>query len=158
MRASAFDEIGFFRSIAESGARALLIGRRAMIVLGIPVLTADYDFWINVDDLTAFNEAAKRHDLHPNKDAEQVRRSGRYVLENDEHIDVLTARAVTARSGEVARFDDVWQRRQRVTIADGVDINVPSIDDLIVTKRFALRAKDLEDIRMLEMLKAGRLS
>jgi hypothetical protein len=25
---------------------ALLIGRRALVALGIPVLTADYDFWL----------------------------------------------------------------------------------------------------------------
>ena len=41
-----FDEVEFFRAIAASGARALLIGRRALVALGIPVLTADYDFWL----------------------------------------------------------------------------------------------------------------
>ena len=30
---------------------------------------------------------------------------------------------------------------------------VPSIDDLILTKRFANRPKDLEDIRLLQILK-----
>ena len=47
MRGSAFDEISFFSAIAASGARALLIGRRALVVLGLPVLTADYDFWLH---------------------------------------------------------------------------------------------------------------
>ncbi|HXH25541.1 MAG TPA: hypothetical protein VNI78_09850 [Vicinamibacterales bacterium] len=36
-----FDEVEFFRAIADSGARALLIGRRALVLLGLPVLTAD---------------------------------------------------------------------------------------------------------------------
>ncbi len=35
-----FDEVAFFKAIAESGARALLIGRRALVLLGLPVLTA----------------------------------------------------------------------------------------------------------------------
>jgi hypothetical protein len=38
---SEFDEGAFSRAVAGSGARALLVGRRALIALGIPVLTAD---------------------------------------------------------------------------------------------------------------------
>lgn len=152
MRAETFDEVAFFRSIESSGVRALLIGRRAMVVLGLPVLTADYDFWISADDATAFNEAAKPFELVPTKSPDEARRSGRYVLENDERVDVLVARAVTARTGEVVAFDDVWNNRQQITIADGVTINLPTIDDLIRTKRFALRPKDVEDIRLLQLL------
>ena len=59
VQASEFDEAEFFRAIAASGTRALLIGRRALVALGIPVLTADYDFWIHIDDITAFNAAIK---------------------------------------------------------------------------------------------------
>ena len=39
MQGSEFDEGEFFRAIAASGSRALLIGRRALVALGIPVLT-----------------------------------------------------------------------------------------------------------------------
>ena len=41
MRGSAFDEISFFSAIEASGVRALLIGRRALVVLGLPVLPKD---------------------------------------------------------------------------------------------------------------------
>jgi hypothetical protein len=41
MEASHFDEAEFFGAIA---ARAMLIGRRALIALGLPLLTRDYDF------------------------------------------------------------------------------------------------------------------
>ena len=153
MRAGAFEELEFFRSIGASGARALLIGRRAMVLLGLPVLTADYDFWIAIDDITTFNDAAATFDLVPTKSAEEARRTGRYVLENDEHVDVLVARSVTAHTGEVAHFDDIWDRRQRVDLSDGVAVNLPTLDDLIITKRFGRRPKDLEDIRLLEILK-----
>ena len=57
MEPSAFDELAFFRAVSESGARALLIGRRALVLLGLPVLTADYDFWLAIDDIAAFNAA-----------------------------------------------------------------------------------------------------
>jgi len=63
VQASEFDEAGFFRAIATSGARALLIGRRALVALGIPVLTADYDFWIHIDDMATFNAAIEAQGL-----------------------------------------------------------------------------------------------
>ena len=43
--------------IAASGARALLIGRRALITLGLPLMTRDYDFWLHGDDAARLLEA-----------------------------------------------------------------------------------------------------
>jgi hypothetical protein len=155
MRAGDFDELGFFRAIAESGARALLIGRRALVVLGLPVLTADYDFWIDSDDIEMFNTAARHVDLAPTCSAGEARGRGRYVLENDEHVDVLVARAVSTIDGHPVVFRDLWERRQMVTLAEDVQVSLPAIDDLVLTKRFAARPKDLEDIRLLKILRGG---
>ncbi len=152
MEPSRFDEIAFFRALADSGARALLIGRRALVLLGLPVLTADYDFWIAIDDIQAFNDVGSRFDLQPTLTQEDARRHGRYVLENDEHVDVLVARSVPTRSGVAVAFDDVWARRQDIPV-DGVAVAMPSIDDLILTKQIAPRPRDLEDIRLLRLLK-----
>jgi len=148
-----FDEAELFRAIAASGARALLIGRRALVALGIPVLTADYDFWIHIDDIAALNAAVEPQGLLPTGTPDEARRRGRYVLENDERIDVLVARAVPTVDGVRVAFDDVWPRRQALEIAAGVAVAVPSLDDLILTKRFGGRPKDLEDIRLLEALR-----
>jgi hypothetical protein len=41
-------------------------------------------------------------------------------------------------------------------VSPGLEIHVPSIDDLIVTKRWASRAKDIADIQLLETLKRER--
>ena len=82
-----------------SGARALLIGRRALVVLGLPVLTADYDFWLNIDDLERFNSAGAPFRLVPTHTPEQARQRGRDALENDEHVDVLVARSVPTSMG-----------------------------------------------------------
>lgn len=57
MQATEFDELAFFRALEECGARALLIWRRALVVLGLPVLTADYDFWLHLEDIETFNQA-----------------------------------------------------------------------------------------------------
>lgn len=151
-----FDELAFFRSIEESGARALLIGRRALVVLGLPVLTADYDFWLDIEDIERFNGAAAAFDLQPTLVPDEARRRGRYVLENAEHIDVLVARAAPTLEGRTVVFRDLWERRQPVTLAEGVSVSLPSLDDLILTKQFSARPKDLEDARLLTILRTER--
>ena len=153
VRSADFDELAFFRSIHQSGARALLIGRRALVLLGLPVLTAEYDFWISIDDVDTFNSAAATSELTPSLDKATARLRGRYVLENDEHVDVIAARSVPTVDGLLVAFEDVWVRRQTLALAPDAVVCVPEIDDLILTKRFANRPKDVEDIRLLTVLK-----
>ena len=153
MQGSEFDETEFFRAIAASGARALLIGRRALVALGIPVLTADYDFWLHIDDIATFNAAVEPQGLFPTRTPDEARGRGRYVLENDERVDVLVARTVPTVDGVRVAFEDVWSRRRTLEAAAGITVAVPALDDLILTKRFGGRPKDLEDIRLLEALR-----
>lgn len=155
MKGSEFDEPAFFQSIADHGVRALLIGRRAMVALGLPVLTADYDFWIHIEDIAPFNDAAAPMGLLPSRTPDEARATGRYVLENDEHVDVLVARVVPTVDGVRVSFEDLWTRRQEIEIG-GARIALPAISDLILTKRFAARPKDLEDIRLLDVLRQER--
>jgi len=122
------------------------------VLLGLPVLTADYDFWIAIDDIAAFNAAVASCDLHPTLSPDEARRRGRYVVQNDEHVDVLVARSVVTVDGDPVSFDDVWTRRRTVGLETGLEVQIPAIDDLIRTKRFANRPKDLEDIRLLRGL------
>jgi hypothetical protein len=148
-----FDEERFFDCISRSGARALLIGRRALVALGIPVLTADYHFWIHIDDAAAFSGALAPLGLFPSHTPDEARARGRYVLENDEHVDVLVARSVPTTHGQRVVFDGLWERRRLLVFSAQVSVAVPSLDDLIATKHFAARPKDLEDIRLLEALR-----
>jgi len=152
MRGSEFDEVSFFRRLSASSVRAVLIGRRALVLLGLPVLTADYDFWIAIDDIARFNEVGAAFDLHPTRTPDEARRHGRYVLENDEHVDVLVARSVPTVAGVTVEFEQLWAHRREVLL-DGAAVAIPSIDDLILTKQFASRPKDLEDIRLLRLLR-----
>lgn len=152
MEGTLFEEADFFRAIAESRARALLIGRRAIIALGIPVLTADYDFWLHIDDIATFNSAIEPMGLYPTHTPEEARARGRYVAENDERVDVLVARSVPTVDGLQVAFDELWPRRRSLEVAAGVLLAVPSLPDLILTKRFGGRPKDFEDIRLLEAL------
>jgi hypothetical protein len=151
-----FDELAFFRSIQRSGARAVLIGRRALVLLGLPVLTTDYDFWIAIDGIAAFNAACLPFGLTPTLAPEEARRTGRYVLENDEHVDVLVARSLPTLGGEALEFERVWEGRQSLELEAGVGVFVPGLDDLIRTKQVSSRPKDLEDIRLLRALRSDR--
>jgi len=151
VQGSEFDEDSFFKGIAQ--VRALLIGRRALIALGIPVLTADYDLWIHPDDIEALNRALAPLDLFPNYSPEQARARGRYVLENDEHVDVLVARSASTKDGEAVLFDEVWARRQQLPYQAGITVAVPALEDLIRTKRWSMRPRDVTDIELLEGLR-----
>jgi hypothetical protein len=155
MEPSAFDELAFFRALDDSAARALLIGRRALVLLGLPVLTADYDFWIAIDDIDVFNGVSARFGLHPTRTPDDARRSRRYAVENDEHVDVLVARSVPTVDGEAVEFEALWTRRTAVQV-HGSRVFLPCLDDLILTKRIAARPKDLEDIRLLRILRDTR--
>ena len=50
--------LAFFRAIQKSRTRALLIGRRALVLLGLPVLTADYDYWLAMADVLVARSVA----------------------------------------------------------------------------------------------------
>jgi hypothetical protein len=152
MQSDEFDEEAFVRAL--SSVRALLIGRRALIALGLPVLTADYDVWLHIDDIEALNGQLAPLDLVPNRSPDEARRAGKYVLENGEHVDVFVARAIPTVDGLQVRFDDLWARRQTVPYSPGVAVVMPSVDDLILTKRFGTRRRDIVDIEYLEALKA----
>jgi hypothetical protein len=147
-----FDELAFFRAIQVSRARALLIGRRVLVLLGLPVLTADYDFWIAIDDIAIFNDAAKPSGLWPTDTPEQARLRGRYALENDEHVDVLVARSIPTIDGQTLHFERLWEHRRPIRLAADVEVHIPTTADLIATKRIGSRPKDVEDIRLLELL------
>ena len=153
MQASAFDELAFFRAIANSGARALLIGRQALIALGMPVMTADYDFWLAADDIDVFNDALRPFDMFPSRTPAEARTNGRYIVENDEHVDVLVARSVSTIDGVMVQFEDVWARRVSQPLSGNVSVAMPCIADLILTKQFGARPRDADDIRWLERLR-----
>ena len=156
VEADDFAELDLFRALRDSGARVLLIGRKALILLGLPVATYDYDLWIDPDDVERVNVAAAKLDHHPNWSPEDARARGRYVLENGEHIDVLLSRSRATAKGDILSFEDAWTRREQIGLGDGVSIDIPCIDDLIRTKEWAMRAKDIGDIQLLEALRRSR--
>jgi len=68
---------------------------------------------------------------------------------------VLVARQAPTKEGMAVRFDDVWSRRQSIPYTVQIHIAVPSVDDLILTKRWSLRPKDIDDIELLRKLQGN---
>jgi hypothetical protein len=153
VQADEFDERELFRAIGLSGARVLVIGRRAMIALGVPVLTSDIDLWVHINDIEKLNDALRSLDLFPTHDVAAARARGRYVLEGDIRVDVLVARSQSTKDGSRLSFDECWERRREQPYEDGVPLVVPTIADLITTKRWSMRVKDVADIQLLESLR-----
>ena len=156
MQAGIHDERELFAAVERCGARVVLIGRRALVAYGLPVLTADYDMWIHFDDVETLNAALEALDMAPNRSPDEARRMGRYVIENGDHIDVMLARSKATLDGDEVVFDDVFARSVRLQLGEGVTLCVPAIDDLIRTKRWSARDKDLADLRLLEALRGER--
>ena len=100
----------------------------------------------------SYNDVVSPFELVPTHPPAEARHRGRYALENDEHVDVLVARAVPTVDGQRVAFDDVWGSRRAVPLIDDVAVFLPSHADLIRTKLFAVRPKDLEDIRLLNVI------
>lgn len=156
VKGSEHDDEDVLRAIASSGARSLMIGRKALIMLGAPVLTNDYDVWVHIDDIELLNRAFEAIDLVPNKAAPEARATGRYLFENDIRIDVMVARSASSPDGVRLTFDDAWVRRQHVDLGNGLAVDLPSVEDLILTKRWGSRPKDMIDIQWLELVRRSR--
>ncbi len=156
MEGSQLEDADILRAFATSGARVLLIGRRAIVALGIPAVTSDYDVWVHIDDIEKLNAAFAALDYYPSCSPPEARTRGRYVLEDGEHIDVLISRSRTAPDGTFLDFEGAWGRRQSIDIGPGLSIFLPSIADLITTKLWGSRPKDLIDIEHLEALRQSK--
>jgi hypothetical protein len=133
-----------------------MIGRRALGMLGAPVLTSDYEIRVHIDDIEKLNASLDVLGLFATKTAEEARATGRYVFENDIRVDVMVARSASTPDGVRLDFDGAWERRQTLDLGDGLLLALPSIDDLITTKRWASRPKDMIDIQWLEVARRRR--
>lgn len=143
MEADVIGPADLFRAVMASGARALLIGRRALVTLGIPVMTADYDYWIHIDDIEMFNGAFEPLGFVPNRTPEEARARGRYVLEGGEQIEVLVARSATSPEGHTVGFDDAWAR----SVSSGPRRVVIDPEALAAARASRFRLVSAEEIR-----------
>ena len=143
------DYSDMLRALADEEARFLLVGAYALAVYGYPRATLDIDIWVspspaNADAvmraLKSFGaslENLTRHDLQMDDTVFQIGVAPR-------RIDIITG-----VSG--LHFEETYERSISVEI-EGIEVHIPSREDLIRNKRASGRTKDLADAEALESL------
>ncbi len=138
------------RALCDENVRFVLVGAYALAAHGYPRATMDIDIWVmpSPENADAVLRALSRFGapLH-NLTKEDLLKDGTIF-----QIGVAPRRIdiITAASG--LRFEQAYQNSILVSI-EGIDIRIPSIDDLILNKRATGRTKDLADAEALESLK-----
>jgi hypothetical protein len=137
-------------ALADEKVKFLLVGAYALAAHGYPRATMDIDIWVmpSPENSDAVLRALRRfgaplHDLT----SEDLQTDGTIF-----QIGVAPRRIdiITAASG--LRFAETFERSVAMEI-EGIDVHVPSLDDLIRNKRASGRTKDLADAEALEDLR-----
>jgi hypothetical protein len=130
--------------------RYLLVGAYAMAAHGYPRATMDIDIWVmpSPENAEAVLRALGRFGapVH-NLNKEDLQKDGTVF-----QIGVAPRRIDIITSASGLRFEEAYVRSLSVNI-EGIEVRIPSIDDLIRNKRASGRTKDLADAEALESLK-----
>ncbi len=138
-------------ALSDEKVRFILIGAYALAAHGYPRATMDMDIWVmpSPDNAEAVLRALRRFGapLH-NLTKEDLQKDGTIF-----QIGVAPRRIdiITAASG--LEFEPAYQNSIPMDI-DGIEVRIPSIDDLIINKKATGRTRDLADAEALEFLKA----
>ena len=141
---------GVFASFQSHNVRYVVIGGIAAVLHGVPRATFDLDILIepsldNARQLLAALEAAGFGTATLTTPEDML--AHELTVFNDRvRIDVQTYTPGLL-------FQDAWANRQEMAYNEQVFL-VASLGDLIASKRAAGRARDLEDVRLLEHRKA----
>ena len=137
-------------ALSDEKVRFILVGAYALAAHGYPRATMDIDIWVmqSPQNAEAVLRALRRFGAPLNnltKEDLQIDGTIFQIGVAPRRIDIITA-----ASG--LRFDETFQNSISVNI-EGIEVHIPSIDDLIRNKRVSGRTKDLADAEALESLK-----
>jgi hypothetical protein len=147
-------EIKFFRLLRElhrQKIRYLIIGRRAVILYGGPVLTADYDLWIHPEDkektLLLLSEKLGFELSHP----PYTKRPIVTGFSGMKKYDLFFQKSIKNIEGESIEFNECYKNSIiKEDKKEKIIFRIPSIDDLIRLKKIRkLNVKDQQDIEYL---------
>lgn len=153
-------EVSFFKLIRElnrAKVRYLIIGRRAVVLYGGPVLTADTDLWIHPEDKErVLSLIEDRLDIELS-DAIDTRKPIVSGFSGMKKFDLFFQKSVRNIEGETIEFEECYKNSTlKKDPKENISFRVPSVDDLIRLKRIRKpNIKDEQDIEYL--LKAKRL-
>ncbi len=146
------DPVDLLKELYRRRLPYLLVGRQALVLVGAPVMTADYDFFFSPrrEDLQALLALAAEKDLEPSAKTLHLRPFFS-LLSDTQKFDFFRAKAYSTVSGVSFTFEEIYARKQ-VFAVEGFEIHVPCLRDLILTKQIRNWPKDQEDIKYLQVL------
>ena len=137
-------------ALSDEKVKFILVGAYALAAHGYPRATMDIDIWVmpSPENADAVLRALRRFGspLH-NLTIEDLQKDGTIF-----QIGVAPRRIdiITAATG--LQFEETYRNSISVKI-DGVEVHIPSINDLIRNKRATGRTKDLADAETLESIR-----
>jgi hypothetical protein len=133
--------------LSDEKVKFLLIGAYALAAHGFPRATMDIDIWVmpSPENADAVLRALHRFGapLH-NLTKEDLQKDGTIF-----QIGVAPRRIDIITSASGLTFEQTFNQSMSVYI-EGIEVHIPSINDLILNKKATGRTKDLADVETLE--------
>ncbi|MFC1896880.1 nucleotidyl transferase AbiEii/AbiGii toxin family protein [Thermodesulfobacteriota bacterium] len=140
--------------LSEEKVKFILVGAYALAAHGYPRATMDIDIWVmpSPENADAVLRALSRFGapLH-NLTQEDLLKDGTIF-----QIGVAPRRIDIITTASGLQFETSYQNSIPINI-EGIEVRIPSIDDLILNKRAIGRTKDLADAEALESLKNSEI-
>ncbi len=137
-------------ALYEEKVRFLLVGAYALAAHGYPRATMDIDIWVmpSSQNADAVLRALRRFGapLH-NLTKKDLQKDGIIF-----QIGVAPRRIDIITSASGLQFEETYERSLLFNV-EGIEVRIPSIDDLIRNKKETGRTRDLADAEALEALK-----
>jgi hypothetical protein len=149
------EPLQFIKVIHDKGVKYLLIGRQAVIAYGGPVQSMDYDIYIDgsEENTNKLLEIAEDFSLSPSISKKDMHKTFKFKLENEILIDVFRAKSLSSPQTGKILFEDIYKRKVIAKDPNGLEINLPCLDDLITLKKMRSAPKDLLDVQYLQEIK-----
>jgi predicted nucleotidyltransferase len=137
-------------ALSDEKVKFILVGAYAIAAHGYPRATMDIDIWVmpSPENADAVLRALHRFGapLH-NLTKEDLQKDGTVF-----QIGVAPRRIDIITTASGLQFEAAYQNSIQVNI-EGIEVRIPSIDDLILNKKASGRIKDLADAEALKLLK-----
>ena len=137
-------------ALSEEKVRFILVGAYALAAHGYPRATMDIDIWVmpSPENAEAVLRALSRFGapLH-NLTREDLLKDGTVF-----QIGVAPRRIDIITTASGLQFEPTYRNSISINI-EGIEVRIPSIEDLILNKRSTGRTRDLADVEALDALK-----
>ena len=141
------------QALADEEVKFLLVGAYALAAHGYPRATMDIDIWVMPSPVNA--DATLRALKRFGAPLRNLTSQDLQAVDTIFQIGVAPRRIDIITTASGLRFEETFKRSIAVTI-EGIEVHIPSLNDLIRNKRASGRTKDLADVEELESLKSSK--